>query len=75
MPIPSATMQVCSPKCTPSSISAASCSSDRSADIMSERARSVAATNRREIDGLEVPVGLLDAAADRLQAEWVAAGG
>jgi hypothetical protein len=48
MPMPSATTQVCSAKCTPSTINATRSSPDRSAAINSARACSVAATNRRD---------------------------
>jgi hypothetical protein len=48
MPMPSATTQVCSAKCTPSTISTTRSTVDRSALISSVRARSVAATNRRD---------------------------
>ena len=54
MPIPSATTQVCSPKCTPSTISATRSSPDRSAASSSARAVSVAATNRRDTADFDV---------------------
>jgi len=49
MPIPSATTQQCSAKCTPSIMMTARSSCDRSADINSARALAVPATNRCEI--------------------------
>jgi hypothetical protein len=48
MSIPRATTQVCSPKCTPSTISATRSSPDRSAASSWASAVSVAATNRRD---------------------------
>jgi hypothetical protein len=54
MPMPSATTQVCSPKCTPSTMNATKSSPDRSRLISSASAVSVAATNRRETADLLV---------------------
>jgi hypothetical protein len=48
MSIPRATTQVCSPKCTPSTIKATRSSPDRSADSKAASAVSVCATNRRD---------------------------
>ena len=54
MPIPRATTQVCSPKCTPSTISPTRSSDDRSAASSSANAVSVAATNRRDTADFDV---------------------
>ena len=54
--MPRATTQTSSAKCTPSTINATRSSPDRSADIRSVRAASVALTNRREIADLLVEV-------------------
>ena len=54
MPMPSATTQVCSPKCTPSIISATRSRSSSRRAISSARAVSVAATNRRDTADLLV---------------------
>jgi hypothetical protein len=56
MPMPSATTQQCSPKCTPSIISPTRSSCDRSAANSWASAVSVAATNRRETAEREVLV-------------------
>jgi hypothetical protein len=56
MPIPRAATQVCSPKCTPSTVSATRPRVDRSAAISSARAVSVAATKRRDTAEREVAV-------------------
>jgi hypothetical protein len=55
IPIPRATTQVCSPKCTPSTISATRSNPDRSAASSCASAVSVCATNRRDTADLEVP--------------------
>ena len=54
MPMPSATTQVCSPKCTPSTMNATRSRSSRRRVISSASAVSVAATNRRDTADLEV---------------------
>ena len=56
MSMPSATMQVCSPKCTPSTMSATRSSPDRSAASNSASAVSVCATNLRDTADLDVAV-------------------
>ena len=56
MSMPRATTQVCSPKCTPSTMSATRSSPDRSAANSWVSAVSVAATNRRDTADLEVLV-------------------
>ena len=56
MSIPRATMQVCSPKCTPSTMNATRSSPDRSAASSCASAVSVAATNRRDTAEREVAV-------------------
>ena len=58
MPMPSATTQVCSPKCTPSTMNATRSSPSSRLLISSAKAVSVAATNRRDTADL-----LTDAAA------------
>ena len=54
MPMPMATTQQVSAKCTPSTMSATRSSPDRSAASSSARAVSVAATNRRETADFDV---------------------
>ena len=56
--MPNATMQVCSPKCTPSTISATRSILDRSAASNSASAVSVAATNRRDTTDRDVEVAV-----------------
>jgi len=56
MSISRATTQVCSPKCTPSTMNATRSSPDRSADISSASAVSVCATNRRDTADRDVAV-------------------
>jgi hypothetical protein len=56
MSIPNATTQVCSPKRTPSTISATKSSPDRSAASNWASAVSVAATNRRDTADFDVLV-------------------
>ena len=57
-PIPSATTQQDSAKCTPSTRNATKSSPDRSAPISSANAVSVAATNRRDTADLLVAVAV-----------------
>ena len=56
MSIPRATTQVCSPKCTPSTMNATRSSCDRSAASSSASAVWVWATNRRDTADLDVAV-------------------
>ena len=56
MSIPSATTQMCSPKCTPSTMSATRSSEDRSAASSAASAVSVWATNRRDTAERDVDV-------------------
>ncbi len=58
MPIPNATTQQCSPKCTPSTMNATRSSVDRSAASSAARAVSVAATNFRDTADLLVAVAV-----------------
>ena len=58
MSIPRATTQVCSPKCTPSTMNATRSRQDRSADSSSASAVSVWATNRRDTAEREVLVAV-----------------
>jgi hypothetical protein len=56
MSMPRATTQVCSPKCTPSTINATRSSPDRSAASSWASAVSVAVTNRRDTAERDVDV-------------------
>ena len=53
-PTPSATTQECSPKCTPSTMTATRWTPDRSAASSSPNADSVAVTKRRDTDERDV---------------------
>jgi hypothetical protein len=75
VPMPRATTQQCSPKCTPSTITATRSTVDRSAASRSFRGR----LGRRDEPPRHRRLarrrrGLLDRGADRLQSHWVAAG-